>query len=226
MKATDILWDADEGDDISGLPTEIEIPDEILNVNKIGKNTSEVFDEQMEIISDYITESTGFCHNGFDIETERKDAVQYALNQGIGILHSTGDGETTKAETERAGNMARYVAKDTVDFFASDDAYVKGSTQYAIISDMSVLDFDEWNDVAEAVGVQLSWEDAAEINEILWENYDFSPMDIEVSENAKTVKEAVLDDLTPEDENAIHSILSKYGSECTLTVSADKEITE
>lgn len=223
MKATNILWDADKGESTDQLPTEIDIPDEILKVDKVGKDTSEVYNERVEKISDYITESTGFCHNGFDIETERKDAVQYALNQGMGILYSPNDGETTKAEIEYSGDLARYVAKDIVDFFASDDAYVKGSVQYAVISDMSAIDFDEWNALAEAVGAQLSWEDAIEINSLLWENYDFSPMDIEISGNAKTVKEAIRDDLSPADEKKIHEIVSKY-DDCKLEISNNKEL--
>lgn len=51
MKAINIVWDTD-GENIS-LPTEIEIPDDIV-------------DDEDEI-SDYITDQTGFCHYGFDI---------------------------------------------------------------------------------------------------------------------------------------------------------------
>lgn len=51
MKARNILWDIDEGEEVI-LPNEIEIPDDIT-------------DE--EDISDYITDETGFCHNGFEI---------------------------------------------------------------------------------------------------------------------------------------------------------------
>lgn len=51
MKARNILWDIDEGEEVT-LPNEIEIPDDIT-------------DE--EDISDYITDETGFCHNGFEL---------------------------------------------------------------------------------------------------------------------------------------------------------------
>ena len=53
MKATNIEWDVDELEDLEYLPTEIEIPEGMT-------------DE--EEISDYISDETGFCHNGFVLE--------------------------------------------------------------------------------------------------------------------------------------------------------------
>lgn len=52
-KATHIQWDVDELEDLELLPTEIDIPDGMTD---------------MEEISDYITDQTGFCHNGFIVE--------------------------------------------------------------------------------------------------------------------------------------------------------------
>lgn len=49
-KATHIQWDVDDLEDLELLPTEIDIPDDMTD---------------MEEISDYITDQTGFCHNGF-----------------------------------------------------------------------------------------------------------------------------------------------------------------
>lgn len=46
-------WDVDELEDLELLPTEIDIPDDMTD---------------MEEISDYITDQTGFCHNGFIVE--------------------------------------------------------------------------------------------------------------------------------------------------------------
>lgn len=225
MKAVDIQWDVEKGSDVS-LSSEMEIPDDVIKVDKIGKDTSKVYEERVEAISDYITNETGYCHNGFSIEVERKDAVQWCLDEGHGIEHDLNKGETTQAELNSAGDGARYVEKESVDYFMSDDAYVKGSTQYAIVSEMCLLDFDEWNAIAEATGVQLSWEDAVEISGMLWENYDFSPLDCpETNGNAKTVKEAVLEDLSPTDEKAIYDILSKY-EDNKLELSTDKEMTE
>ena len=55
MKAINIQWDTDEDKELlSFLPTEMEIPD---NVNK----------EDIEDISDWISNETGYCHFGFEI---------------------------------------------------------------------------------------------------------------------------------------------------------------
>lgn len=56
MKATNIIWDVDFEDfdsEADVLPNEIEIPDGM---------------EDEEEISDYISDVTGFCHKGFDLE--------------------------------------------------------------------------------------------------------------------------------------------------------------
>lgn len=53
MKATNIKWDVDFEEQLEDLPTEIEIPDGMT-------------DE--EEISDYISDETGFCHYGFELE--------------------------------------------------------------------------------------------------------------------------------------------------------------
>lgn len=52
MKAVNIDWDVDNIEDLKFLPTEIEIPENIT-------------DE--EDISDYLSDETGFCHNGFEL---------------------------------------------------------------------------------------------------------------------------------------------------------------
>ena len=52
MKAIDIEWDVDFPEDLDILPQEILIPDGIQDV---------------EDISDYISDYTGFCHRGFVI---------------------------------------------------------------------------------------------------------------------------------------------------------------
>ena len=49
-------WDIDpEGDDGGELPNEITIPNDI---------------EDEEAISDYISDVTGFCHKGFELEEQ------------------------------------------------------------------------------------------------------------------------------------------------------------
>lgn len=52
MKATDILWVVDN-EELEYLPTEIDIPDGM---------------EDEEEIADYISDVTGFCHEGFVLE--------------------------------------------------------------------------------------------------------------------------------------------------------------
>lgn len=51
MKAINIIWDTDEEDVV--LPTEIDIPNGINNEDEI---------------SDYISDVTGFCHCGFELD--------------------------------------------------------------------------------------------------------------------------------------------------------------
>lgn len=60
MKAIKIRWDIDY-DDNGDLPMEIEIPE---NVVKEATDEDGIDDE---VISDYITNLTGYCHQGFEI---------------------------------------------------------------------------------------------------------------------------------------------------------------
>lgn len=58
MKAYNIIWDVDEDDGITkeeilaNLPSEIEIPDDV--------------DE--EDVADYLSDQTGYCHFGFQLD--------------------------------------------------------------------------------------------------------------------------------------------------------------
>ena len=52
MKAIFILWDVDYVEDKDLLPTKIEIPYEITDIDEV---------------SDYISDVTGFCHYGFSL---------------------------------------------------------------------------------------------------------------------------------------------------------------
>lgn len=60
MKAVKIRWDIDYGDN-GTLPTEIEIPENIV------KEATDEYGIDDEIISDYITNLTGYCHQGFEL---------------------------------------------------------------------------------------------------------------------------------------------------------------
>lgn len=54
MKATNIEWDTDGATDVS-LPSEIEIPDGMTDLDEIA---------------DYLSDTTGYCHFGFDMDYE------------------------------------------------------------------------------------------------------------------------------------------------------------
>lgn len=53
MKAVNIKWDVDEPWELEELPKEIEIPKYVD------------FDD--DAISDFLSDSTGYCHAGFDV---------------------------------------------------------------------------------------------------------------------------------------------------------------
>lgn len=55
LKAIKIMWDVDYDSDRNLLPTEIIIPEDITDEDEI---------------SDYLSDLTGFCHEGFDLIEE------------------------------------------------------------------------------------------------------------------------------------------------------------
>lgn len=63
---TNIQWDTD-GDEkiLKDLPTELSIDADTLNIS--NENDSEKVEET---ISDYLSDSYGFCHYGFNFEKE------------------------------------------------------------------------------------------------------------------------------------------------------------
>ncbi|OLA94859.1 MAG: hypothetical protein BHW64_01810 [Candidatus Melainabacteria bacterium LEY3_CP_29_8] len=62
MKAVNIKWDTDgDLELLQDLPKEIEIPEYLID-----EDTD--IDEYEEEIADYISEVTGYCHFGFDLE--------------------------------------------------------------------------------------------------------------------------------------------------------------
>ena len=52
MKAFNILWDVDREEDLYILPDEIIVPNDISDLDEI---------------SDFLTDCTGFCHKGFEV---------------------------------------------------------------------------------------------------------------------------------------------------------------
>lgn len=64
MKAINILWSVDSEDELEMLPDEIEIPNEVIA-------DAEDDDDYQEAISDYISDVTGYCHCGFELDDEQ-----------------------------------------------------------------------------------------------------------------------------------------------------------
>lgn len=75
LKAINIKWDTDGDEEIlQDLPTEMIIPDELEEQYKSDREYA------MEEISDWLSEETGFCHNGFEIVKEIiKESVEEEL---------------------------------------------------------------------------------------------------------------------------------------------------
>lgn len=63
MKAINILWDVDCPAELNDLPAEVQLPPDL---------------EDEEAISDYLSDTTGFCHKGFQLVHE---------NTGINYLY-------------------------------------------------------------------------------------------------------------------------------------------
>lgn len=67
IRATNIIWDVDSEDDLKSLPTEITIPSDLEEADN-------------DVISDYLSEMTGFCHRGFNlVKNEEKTSINYQL---------------------------------------------------------------------------------------------------------------------------------------------------
>lgn len=65
LKATNIKWDTDGNKEVfDELPTELIIPDYLSELYKKDR------DYALDEISDWISDTIGFCHNGFKIEKE------------------------------------------------------------------------------------------------------------------------------------------------------------
>ena len=68
IKAINIIWDVDSEEELKDLPTEIEVPEGMI-------------DE--EEISDYISDMTGYCHKGFKVSYENEQTVSKTINKTI-----------------------------------------------------------------------------------------------------------------------------------------------
>lgn len=87
LKVINIKWDTDGDKKVfNELPTEMIIPDELEEMYKEDKEYA------LEEISDWLSDETGFCHDGFEIEREiTKKSVENELYDFFNDKMKTGD---------------------------------------------------------------------------------------------------------------------------------------
>lgn len=105
LKAINIKWDTDGDKEVlNELPTEMIIPDELEELYKKDREYA------LEEISDWLSDETGFCHDGFEIEKViTKESVENELYDFFNDKMETGD----TPEIERVGRYPdMYVTGD------------------------------------------------------------------------------------------------------------------
>ena len=105
LKATNIKWDTDGDMEVfNELPTEMIIPDELEEMHKKDKEYA------LEEISDWLSDETGFCHDGFEVvKVITKESVENELYDFFNDKMETGDAP----EIERVGRYPdMYVTGD------------------------------------------------------------------------------------------------------------------
>lgn len=87
LKAINIKWDTDGDKKVfNELPTEMIIPDELEEMYKKDREYA------LEEISDWLSDETGFCHDGFEIEKIiTKESVENELYDFFNDKMKTGD---------------------------------------------------------------------------------------------------------------------------------------
>ena len=105
LKAINIKWDTDGDKDVyNELPTELIVPDEFEEMYKEDEEYA------LDEISDWLSDETGFCHAGFEIEKViTKESVENDLYDFFNDKMETGDAP----EIERVGRYPdMYVTGD------------------------------------------------------------------------------------------------------------------
>ena len=105
LNAINIKWDTDGNNEVlNELPTEMIIPDELEEMYKKDREYA------LEEISDWLSDETGFCHAGFEIERGiTKESVENDLYDFFNDKMETGDAP----EIERVGRYPNmYVTGD------------------------------------------------------------------------------------------------------------------
>lgn len=107
LKAINIKWDTDgDMEVLNELPTELIIPDDLEELYKRKEDREYALEE----IADWLSEDTGFCHDGFEIEKViTKESVENELYDFFNDKMETGDAP----EIERVGRYPdMYVTGD------------------------------------------------------------------------------------------------------------------
>lgn len=105
LKAINIKWDTDGDMEVFNvLPTEMIIPNELEELYKKDREYA------LEEISDWLSDETGFCHAGFEIEKViTKESVENDLYDFFNDKMETGNAP----EIERVGRYPeRYITGD------------------------------------------------------------------------------------------------------------------
>lgn len=105
LKAINIKWDTDGDMEVfNELPTEIIIPNELEELYKKDREYA------LEEISDWLSDETGFCHDGFEVVMEiTRQSVENELFDFFNDKMKTGKAP----EIERVGRYPdMYVTRD------------------------------------------------------------------------------------------------------------------
>lgn len=92
LKAINIKWDTDRDMEVlNELPTEMIIPNELEELYKKDREYA------LEEISDWLSDETGFCHDGFEVVSEiTKESVENDLYDFFNDKMKTGDAPEIK----------------------------------------------------------------------------------------------------------------------------------
>lgn len=127
LKAVDIKWDVDDPKDLEDLPTEIDIP-------------GDIDPDDDDAISDYISDFTGFCHKGFDLQ--RDEPNQPAKDNRVTVVVS--GGRVSEAYASDPNLIVDVLDQDTDDSEAAADireateeldAEVQAGTLFSVLAD-------------------------------------------------------------------------------------------
>ena len=106
LKAINIKWDTDGDKEVfNDLPTEMIVPDELEKMYKKDREYA------LEEISDWLSDETGFCHSGFEIEKGiTRQSVENELYDFFNDKMETGDAP----EIKRVGRYPEeYITTDS-----------------------------------------------------------------------------------------------------------------